>query len=499
MIVKYQLAKAKQLVKKCFFPQFYAHDKFPNHPAVYYKTAIGNYYLPADAPYDYIATEMRKGKIFEPEIVQTAKQYIKPGTAIIDIGANFGQMALLFSAFTGKNGQVYAFEANDYVYHILLKNIEANAITNIRPWLRAVYNKSHENLVFTEIDFVKWSSYGSYGLNPKATKGKPVKTVAIDDIDFALPVSFIKIDIQGADLFALQGAAKTIVNNKAAVLFEYEEQFQEQFNTSFNDYVEFVKDINYKFEKTINSINYLIVPDKKTQYVITNDFFHKKTEIYSNKLCKFLQNADEINNASLFLQQNGLFAHQLECKNWDIANIVPQIRSGRFLDMGSSDSFILKNLNYTKFQGELHGIDLRTPNVPLPDVKYKVGDLMNTGYPDNYFSNITCLSVIEHDVDFEKLAIEASRILEKKGRFFVTFDYWEPKINTHNTMLFGLKWNILDKNAVEHLMNAMTAHKLQLVEPLDWTLDKPVIDYYYGSPDKKYKYTFGLLVFEKME
>jgi hypothetical protein len=30
---------------------------------------------------------------------------------------------------------------------------------------------------------------------------------------------------------------------------------------------------------------------------------------------------------------------------------------------------------------------------------------------DNYFANITCLSVIEHEVDFNKFAAEISRLL----------------------------------------------------------------------------------------
>ena len=48
--------------------------------------------------------------------------------------------------------------------------------------------------------------------------------------------------------------------DKRHIIFEYEEQFQEEFNTSFQDYVDFVLSIDYKFLKTIQGINYLIVP-----------------------------------------------------------------------------------------------------------------------------------------------------------------------------------------------------------------------------------------------
>jgi len=37
-------------------------------------------------------------------------------------------------------------------------------------------------------------------------------------------------------------------------------KFQAEFGTSFQDYVDFVNSISYRFEKTVLNINYLIVP-----------------------------------------------------------------------------------------------------------------------------------------------------------------------------------------------------------------------------------------------
>ena len=70
----------------------------------------------------------------------------------------------------------------------------------------------------------------------------------------------MKVDVQGSDLFAMQGAVETIKRNKMPILFEFEQQFQEQFGTTFQDYVEFVDSIGYKFASTVNLTNYLIVP-----------------------------------------------------------------------------------------------------------------------------------------------------------------------------------------------------------------------------------------------
>ena len=91
-----------------------------------YKTAHGNWWLPTTIPSDIIFQAMSQGKIFEADIVNLAKKYIRPGTSVLDIGSNFGQMAILFSRYVGEKGKVYAFEADPYLCQILRKNIEEN-------------------------------------------------------------------------------------------------------------------------------------------------------------------------------------------------------------------------------------------------------------------------------------------------------------------------------------------------------------------------------------
>lgn len=229
-----------------------------------YDTPTGKYYVPSFVKFDYVANTIKEGVCFDQEIIDIAKQYIKPHTAFLDIGANYGQMSVVLSKHmeTIGSGKVYSFEAEPFVGHILEKNIAINGRKNIKAVLNAVYSKAGEKIVFPEPDFKRFSSFGSYGLAPGATEGRTVETITIDSLHISEPISFIKIDIQGSDLFALQGARETILKYKPAIIFEYEEQFQDEFKTSFNDYVEFVRSINYRFAKTVMEINYLIVPNE---------------------------------------------------------------------------------------------------------------------------------------------------------------------------------------------------------------------------------------------
>jgi len=226
----------------------------------YYETPIGNYYLPNNAPRDIVINSMKFGKIFEPEVVELAQQYIEEGTVVLDVGANFGQMSIMFSHFAGSKGSVYAFEADDFICGILEKNIAANNCTNIKPVCKAVYNKTGEIMLYPVQDFTRFDSYGSYGLDPNAKEGREVQTITIDSLNIQEPISFMKVDVQGSDLFVLQGAVETIQRHKMPILFEYEEQFGEEFNAKWQDYSDFIESISYRIEKTIYGINYLIVP-----------------------------------------------------------------------------------------------------------------------------------------------------------------------------------------------------------------------------------------------
>lgn len=214
------------------------------------------------------------------------------------------------------------------------------------------------------------------------------------------------------------------------------------------------------------------------------------------KMCKFLKSKAEIDECTNYLIKNGYSAHSISCKNWDIAHIISDLSDGNSLDMGSTDSFILKNAVIKQLKGEKYGIDYRKPNVAAEGVKYMEGNLLNVPMPNQYFSNITCLSVIEHDVDFEKFAKEASRLLAPGGKLYITYDYWVPRIITEKT-LCGLKWQPLDDQDVNTLINYCHEHNLQITEDIDWSVGEPVIRPGYYSPDPNVSYTFGMLVFQK--
>ncbi len=233
----------------------------------FHDTKTGKYYLPTDAHEDIVANAIIRNEVFEQEVIDCARDFVTPHTSVLDVGANFGQMSILFSSMVGSNGKVYSFDADDFVFEILKKNISANGLENIVPVFGAVHNVAGTTLRFPEQDFKERGAYGAYGIDYNATSGREVKTLTIDSLKIKERISFMKIDIQGGDLFAMQGAVKTIRRNKMPIVFEYEALLQDEFRFTFQDYIDFVQKIEYRFDKVISGHNYLILPEGR-QHVI---------------------------------------------------------------------------------------------------------------------------------------------------------------------------------------------------------------------------------------
>jgi FkbM family methyltransferase len=485
----------------------YPPDIFTRLPISHHRTPLGNYYLPLAAPNDIVAAEMRAGRVFEPHVLEVAKIYAKPGTLVLDLGANFGQMSILFSRLVGEKGMVLSFEAQAYCFAILHKNITANKAENIRAFYGAVMEKGGGEVSFPEPDLVRFPSYGSYPLSLKKADDVQarVPTLSIDELQIDFPISFLKVDTQGSDIFVLRGARETVCRHRMPILFEYEERFQEEFGTCFQDYVDFAQSVGYRFTRTIADINYLILPDPAKMISTPpplranrGDFITVTAPPFTTKLCKFLKTESEVEDCTAFLHRNGYVSHDCTCKDWDLAHIIPHIGAGNVLDMGSSDSHILKNCNLKRNPGKKYGIDFRKPSDPLQDVTYFEGTLLQTPLPDGHLNYITCLSVIEHQVDHALFAQETSRLLAPGGKLFVTFDYWDPLLQIP-IKLYDLEWQPLDRPGTENLIRECGLKNLKLVDEVDWTLQDQVVRWGYYSPHREVSYTFGLLVFEKGE
>ena len=154
-----------------------------------------------------------KQDAFEIELL---KKHIKQNDTVLDIGANIGFYATILSDIVGEKGLVHCFEPDSKNFEHLKKTTAD--FKNIKINNKAVGPKTEKLKIYT-----------SKNLNVDHRTYKPeeydkeieIDAVSIDDHLATDPkVDFIKMDIQGSEIYALKGMENLLIKNKPWMLLE---------------------------------------------------------------------------------------------------------------------------------------------------------------------------------------------------------------------------------------------------------------------------------------
>ncbi len=174
---------------------------------------LGNFlYKHAFAVYKPMYTRFKNRQdAFEIELL---KKHISHGDTVLDIGANIGYYASLLSQLVGEKGKVHCFEPDKQNFEHLQKTV--SGLKNTRINNTAVGPRTETLKIYT-----------SKNLNVDHRTYKPeeydqeieIQAVSIDDyLGNTTTIDFIKMDIQGFEMQAIQGMQKTLENNPSLKL-----------------------------------------------------------------------------------------------------------------------------------------------------------------------------------------------------------------------------------------------------------------------------------------
>jgi len=151
-------------------------------------------------------------------LIQSLVEFLinKHGDATFyDVGANFGTHTLAVASRFEDKVKVRAFEAQKQIFFNLCGSLALNGLTNVDCHNLAVTDGSIETLQFDLPDYDSVNNFGGLELVPaessdnqtmKKVGKETVTCVALDDYDER--VDLIKMDIEGMELQALNGATK---------------------------------------------------------------------------------------------------------------------------------------------------------------------------------------------------------------------------------------------------------------------------------------------------
>tara|TARA_Y100000590_G_scaffold381871_1_gene451401 strand:+ start:801 stop:1709 length:909 start_codon:yes stop_codon:yes gene_type:complete len=175
---------------------------------------------------------------------------------LIDCGSNFGFYSL-FSASLSTNNKIISLEASPKTYVDHKENIIINNFQNIELFNLAVSEKDGQTLKLIESKN-DWESSISHDEFDKIHETK-IKTISIDTLlekknikDFDL---IIKLDIEGHEMNAIEGALKSVKNFNPLIIIEFSKFMQKNNYYNFDFLKNFIKNFDYSiFDEKYNKI-----------------------------------------------------------------------------------------------------------------------------------------------------------------------------------------------------------------------------------------------------
>ena len=155
------------------------------------------------------------------DLMRFGHQFVKPGDVCIDGGANQGVYTLAFLARVGSEGAVVAIEPMEYCINMIAESAKLNDFSAPITVHAALSNKVGSAV----LDFSDGVGFGSIVRDFGNRDTLKVTTTTIDSVvgnANLKKVDFIKLDIEGAELMALEGATNTLKNLKPTVCLECE-------------------------------------------------------------------------------------------------------------------------------------------------------------------------------------------------------------------------------------------------------------------------------------
>jgi FkbM family methyltransferase len=153
----------------------------------------------------------------EQVLLDELRRATRPGSTLLEAGAHIGFLTLQAARSVGPEGRVVAFEANPDTLPTLHRNLRANELAErvevVPSALGAEPGRSR---------FVLRGGGGESGLFGEGGREVEVDVTTVDDWLGARsglpPLSVVKVDVEGAEVAVLRGAARTLEGSDGVTL-----------------------------------------------------------------------------------------------------------------------------------------------------------------------------------------------------------------------------------------------------------------------------------------
>lgn len=149
------------------------------------------------------------------------KEHLRPGMTFIDAGANIGFFSVLGAKLVGPQGRVIAIEMMPDTAAILRKHLADNDLGYVQVVENALWNRIGDEIIAHTPRFhAGQASVVVDDFSGDAMIEHRVLTTTLDEVARDLPkIDFMKVDLEGAEATAFDGAGE-MLKRTTALVFE---------------------------------------------------------------------------------------------------------------------------------------------------------------------------------------------------------------------------------------------------------------------------------------
>lgn len=181
---------------------------------------------------------------FDPAVFEPLHAALKPGGTFVDVGANVGFYSMLALEDIGETGVIHAFEVDQRPLRCLRKTISRHRVGNLLV---------HEFAVGRYDGTVGFCAAPESGQSCIAEKGeRQVRMTTLDTWwreSKPTNIHALKIDIEGAELPALEGGREMLYEMRPLIVCEADETLQRKFGYERVDLISFLAGLQYSIHE----------------------------------------------------------------------------------------------------------------------------------------------------------------------------------------------------------------------------------------------------------
>jgi FkbM family methyltransferase len=157
---------------------------------------------------------------YEPGVTAVLMRYVKPGTLVVDIGANIGYFTMLLASLVEPTGLVVAVEPNPENIKLMEASRRVNRFGHVLI-IQAAAGR-HTGLLSLNVSYSNGTTGELSDDLIAIFASHPVPCFALDGLlPKDRPISLVKIDAEGAEFNALIGLSQTIDRDHPVIVSEF--------------------------------------------------------------------------------------------------------------------------------------------------------------------------------------------------------------------------------------------------------------------------------------